>query len=145
METLGTMFAAHPPIGPFRVEVADGEHPISAGIEAFETIDELYLSHTKADLHVLFDTLYRGQTPGFTHSDWEEKRHPLVYLRPLGEGAVLYNALGHCRGHHDLAPLSDWWPSVERCSWDIEIYRELLRRGMTWAKQPAVNRMIGEE
>ena len=57
----------------------------------------------------------------------------MSYLRPLGDGAVLYNTLGHCRGHFDMAPITDYYPSVERCSWDEPLYHELLRRGIRWA------------
>ncbi|WP_137787327.1 ThuA domain-containing protein [Sphingomonas sp. 3P27F8] len=144
METLGSAFASHPPIEPFRIEIADATHPVSAGIEPFETTDELYLSRPRADLHVLLDTEFGGETPGFVDSTWARARHPVVYLRPLGDGAVLYNALGHCRGHYDLQPLSDWWPTVDRCSWELDVYYELLRRGLDWAKAPAIQRMKGE-
>lgn len=144
METLGSAFASHPPIEPFRIEVADGSHPISAGIESFETTDELYLSRPRAKLQVLLDTEFGGDTPGFVDAKWEKARHPVVYLRPLGEGAVLYNALGHCRGHYDLQPLSDWWPTIDRCSWELDVYYELLRRGLAWAKEPAIERMKGD-
>lgn len=144
METLGSAFASHPPIEPFLVEVADASHPVSQGIEPFETTDELYLSRPRAELHVLLDTEFGGETPGFVDSQWEKARHPVVYLRPLGQGAVLYNALGHCRGHYDLQPLADWWPSIDRCSWELDVYYTLLRRGLEWAKEPVLNRMKGE-
>ena len=39
---LGTQFKAHPPIGPFRVEVTDKTHPLTQGLEDFDVIDELY-------------------------------------------------------------------------------------------------------
>ena len=42
----------------------------------------------------------------------------MQYLRPLGDGAVLYNTLGHCRGHYDMVPLKDYYPTIERCSWE---------------------------
>ena len=48
-------------------------------------------------------------------------------------GAVLYNTLGHCRGHYDMAPLTDWYPAVERGAWTVPAYHELLRRGLRWA------------
>jgi hypothetical protein len=35
MEVLGTQFKAHPPIGPFRVEVVDKTHPLTQGLERF--------------------------------------------------------------------------------------------------------------
>src|SRR5690606_38840158 len=36
METLGSQFASHPPIGPFTVNVVAPEHPLVEGIEPFE-------------------------------------------------------------------------------------------------------------
>ena len=42
-ETLGSQFIAHPPIAPYRVEVAAPDHWLVAGIEPFDTDDELYL------------------------------------------------------------------------------------------------------
>jgi hypothetical protein len=134
--TLGSQFVAHPPIQPFRVELADPGHPLVAGIEPFETDDELYLSeyHDRARLVPLLATRFSGEAPGFVESDWRgADRHLVMYLRPLGRGAVLYNTLGHCRGHYDMRPVMDWYPRVERCSWERPAYYELLRRGIRWA------------
>jgi type 1 glutamine amidotransferase len=103
METLGSQFIAHPPIAPYRVEVADPEHELVRGIEAFESTDELYLSDYMAGLHVLLDTEFEGSAEGFVRDSWPRARHPVMYLRPLGQGAVLYLTLGHCRGHYDLS------------------------------------------
>lgn len=133
METLGSQFVSHPPIAPYRVEVADPMHELTRGIEPFETSDELYLSDIHADLHVLLDTVFEGEATGFVRDRWPHGRHPVMYLRPLGQGAVLYLTLGHCRGHYDLQPLMDYWPSVERCAWNLSVFYELLRRGLAWA------------
>ena len=134
MDTLGSQFLAHPPIRPFRVEVADPAHPLVEGVEPFETNDEIYLMETRDDLHVLLDTRFGGAAPEFVRDAWPEARHPVLYIRTLGAGAVLYNTLGHCRGHYDLQPLVDWWPSVDRCAWDLPVFMTLLRRGIAWAK-----------
>ena len=133
--TLGSQFVAHPPIQPYRVECAAPEHPLVAGIEPFDAEDELYLSamHDEAALEPLLVTHYSGQADGFVEADWAEAdRHLVSYLRPLGEGAVLYNTLGHCRGHWDMQPVMDYYPQVERCSWELPVYYELLRRGLRW-------------
>jgi uncharacterized protein len=53
---------------------------------------------------------------------------------PLGDGAVLYNTLGHCRGHYDMVPVVDYYPTIERCSWEHPAYYELLRRSLRWAR-----------
>jgi len=133
---LGSQFVAHPPIQPYRVEVCAPGHPLVAGIGAFETDDELYLCeyHDREQLVPLLDTPFRGSAAGFVESDWSQAdRHLVSYLRPFGGGAVLYNTLGHCRGHYDMRPVLDWYPRVERCSWERPQYRELLRRGIRWA------------
>jgi type 1 glutamine amidotransferase len=136
MRLLGSQFVAHPPIAPYTVEITDSEHPLVTGIEPFDTDDELYLMelHDADDLVALLHTHYRGNARGFAESDWSEAdRHLVSYLRPYGSGAVLYNTLGHCRGHYDMAPILDYYPSVERCSWEQPAYHEMLRRGVAWA------------
>jgi type 1 glutamine amidotransferase len=133
METLGTSFAAHPPIGEYRVELTAPDHPLCAGLRPFTVTDELYLSRARAEIEVLLHTTYRGETPNFTDSQWPEAAYPVLYLRKLGRGCVLYLTLGHCRGHYDLRPLSDWWPQIDRGSWATPVFYELLRRGIAWA------------
>jgi uncharacterized protein len=135
METLGSMFIAHPPIMPYRVTVADRAHPLLAGIEPFEATDELYLMKTYGDLHVLLETEYEGKAEGFVEESWPRARHPVFYLKNVGRGAVLYLTLGHCRGHYDMRPLMDWYPQLERGAWELPVFYELLRRGIAWAKQ----------
>jgi type 1 glutamine amidotransferase len=133
---LGSQFVAHPPIQPYRVNVCAREQALVAGIEPFDTDDELYLSeyHDREQLVPLLDTQYHGSAAGFVESDWSgESRHLVSYLRPLGRGAVLYNTLGHCRGHWDMRPVMDFYPRIERCSWERPEYYELLRRGIRWA------------
>ena len=136
METLGSMFIAHPPIGPYQVTVADPEHPLVMGIESFATTDELYLTKTYGDLHVLLDSEFEGEAVGFTKRNWQRARHPVFYLRQMGQGSVLYLTLGHCRGHYDMRPLTNWHPEIERGAWRLPVFYELLRRGIGWAKQP---------
>lgn len=135
METLGSQFASHPPIGPFKVDVVAPEHPLVQGIEAFEVNDEQYLMDMTAEVEVLLDTEFEGQTPGFVRDQWLAERHPVLYLRHFGQGAVLYLTLGHCRGHYDLRPLMDFWPQVDRGAWEHPTFYELLRRGLAWAHQ----------
>lgn len=131
--TLGSQFVAHPPIAPYRVEVTDPDHPLVAGIEAFETDDELYLSEFHAEVHTLLHTRFSGEARGFVESSWPGTEiRPVMYLRPLGRGEVLYLTLGHCRGHFDMRPQVEYWPTVDRGSWELDEYRTLLRRGIRW-------------
>lgn len=136
MAALGSMFIAHPPIAPYNVTVTDPTHPLVHGIAPFETTDELYLMETYAPLQVLLETRFEGQAPGFVDDQWPQSQHPVFYIKQHGKGAVLYLTLGHCRGHYDLQPLMDYWPTVDRCSWDLPVFHELLRRGIEWAKEP---------
>jgi uncharacterized protein len=136
--TLGSQFVAHPPIQPYMVEVTDPDHWLVAGVQPFQTDDELYLSEyaDRAALQPLLHTTWQGDARGFVEHDWTEgdARHLVMYLRPLGDGAVLYNTLGHCRGHYDMVPVLDYYPRVERCSWEKPEYSELLRRSLRWAR-----------
>lgn len=138
IDTLGSQFIAHPPIAPYTVVNANPDHWLVAGVDAFEATDELYLNEypDRATLTPLLETSYRGDARGFAESDWNdaEPDHLVMYLRPLGDGAVLYNTLGHCRGHYDMVPLKDYYPNVDRCAWDLPVFYELLRRSIRWAR-----------
>jgi hypothetical protein len=132
-ETLGSQFVAHPPIAPYEVQVTRPDHPLVFGLEAFETEDELYLSEMHGEIEVLLHTEFAGEAKGFTESSWfESRQHAVMYLHPVGAGEVLYLTLGHCRGHYDMMPVMDYWPTVDRGSWESETYRTLLRRGVRW-------------
>lgn len=137
-DTLGSQFVAHPPIQPYTVEVSDPTHWLVAGIESFDTDDELYLSEyaDRHSLQALLHTTWQGDAQGFVEADWTDRdpNHLVMYLRNLGQGSILYNTLGHCRGHYDMAPLLDYYPRIERCSWEKPAYYELLRRSLRWAR-----------
>lgn len=137
-DTLGSQFVAHPPIQPYSVEPTRPDHWLVAGIQPFEADDELYLSEyaDRASLQPLLHTTWSGDARGFVEHDWTNTnpQHLVMYLRELGEGAVLYNTLGHCRSHYDMVPVLDYYPRIERCSWDKPEYAELLRRSLRWAR-----------
>ena len=136
MEILGTQFKAHPPIGPFKVEVVNRDHELTSGIDDFEVVDELYLSNTTAPIDTLMQTRFTGEATGFIADQWEETVVPILYTRQIGAGMVSYNALGHCRGHYDLPGMVDFYPNPEKCAWNYPVYYELLRRGIGWAMRP---------
>jgi hypothetical protein len=135
MQTLGSRFLAHPPVGRYRVTVTDRSDPLVAGIDSFETEDELYLCEMTGAVRLLLETRFGGKTPGFTPEEWrDDEPRPVMYLHPVGTGEVLYLTLGHCRGPFDMRPLVAVYPRVERCSWELPVFHELLRRGIAWAK-----------
>jgi type 1 glutamine amidotransferase len=141
-DTLGSQFLSHPPIEPYVVRQSPGagDDPLVAGIDAFESRDELYLMEHHGDVIPLLETRWSGTTRGFADAEWPVDEPRLVlYRRPLGRGEVVYCTLGHCRSHWDMVhPPHNGarWPSVERGSWDVPEFIEILRRAIAWAKDP---------
>jgi hypothetical protein len=134
MQTLGSQFVAHPPIAPYRVEVTNPSHPLVAGIEPFDASDELYLSELHPPFETLLHTRWTGEAKGFAERDWSaDQPRPVMYLKRVGAGEVLYFTLGHARGRYDMRPLMDEYPTVERVSWPVPAFTELLRRSLSWA------------
>ena len=134
METLGSQFVAHPPIAPYRIEVTRPEHPLVSGIGTFEADDELYLSELHPPIETLLHARWTGTAPGFVEADWtRDEPRPVMYLKRHGDGEVLYLTLGHARGRYDMRPLMQEYPRVERGSWKIPAFMELLRRSIRWA------------
>jgi type 1 glutamine amidotransferase len=133
MKTLGTQFIAHPPIQPFTVKTADADHELVKGIGEFETDDELYLSRIHGDIHQLLYADFSGKATGFIEEDWlDTEKRPLYYINKVGSGEVVYLNLGHCRGHYDMQPMLDYYPIIEKGSWDKPQFYELLRRGIRY-------------
>ncbi|MEM7282970.1 MAG: ThuA domain-containing protein [Pseudomonadota bacterium] len=137
MTLLGSQFVAHPEKGPFQVHVTQPDHPLVEGIQSFEVEDELYLVETHGDMEVLLHSHFNGKAmKGFKEREFfSDEKRPIMYLKSEGRGQVLYLNLGHCRGHHDMRPLLNWYPEVERCSWDSPVFRELIDRGVGWLQE----------
>ncbi len=134
MSMLGSQFIAHPPVGEFAVHVSDPKHPLVDGIEPFTTVDELYLQEYHGEHKALLHCYFKGDVPDFEEHDWQSERpHLVFYLHPYAKGEVLYLTLGHCRGKYDMQPLMEEYPQIDRCSWELPVYYELLRRGIRWA------------
>lgn len=97
----------HDPRGRFLVRIMDEQHPVTRGIEDFETDDELYTCLTgEAPIHVLAEAT----------SAVDGKEHPMVFVRSYGGGRVFLTTLGHDR----VAFLSGAVP-------------QLIRQGCLWA------------
>lgn len=98
---------AHDPRGPFRVEITDAKHPVTAPLKGFETTDELY-------------TCLDGQTPihiiATARSKVDGKDYPMAFELTYGKGRVLHSVLGHDVQALDIAPV-----------------RDLYRRAAAWA------------
>ena len=113
---------AHDPRGPFRVDIVNREHPITKGLESFETEDELY-------------TCLAGDRPiqvlATAKSKVDGKDYPMAFCFEYGPSTMLGAALSlskggkgrvfHCVLGHDVKALAN--PPVA----------ELFRRGTAWA------------
>lgn len=76
----------HPPGLTFEVEIDDQDHEITRDVEPFEVDDEIYMSAWDPGIHVL------------ASATWSEKRHPMAWTQPYGQGRVFYTTLGHGSG-----------------------------------------------
>ncbi|WP_419195033.1 ThuA domain-containing protein [Novipirellula herctigrandis] len=108
-------FRGHDPYGEITVEITDVDHPITDGLAAFNTTDELY-------------TCLDGKTPievlATAKSVVDNKIYPIAFVLSYGKGRVFHTPLGH-----DVAALGN------------SDTAELLRRGTAWASNlniPAV-------
>jgi type 1 glutamine amidotransferase len=80
--------SGHGPRSVFKAEIANKEHPITAGLEDFDVDDELYAKlQGSGDINVLVTA----------DSDWSKKTEPLVFTLSYGKGRVVQNAFGHDR------------------------------------------------
>ena len=97
----------HDPYGAFRVNITDIDHPITQGMQSFETDDELY-------------TCLVGDRPvdvlATARSKVDGKDYPMAFAFNYGKGRVFHSPLGH-----DVKAISN--PMVA----------ELFRRGCAWA------------
>jgi uncharacterized protein len=120
-ELLGTKFIAHPTVRQFDVRAPKGvSHPLLADIGGFRTNDEIYLVERTTDIDVLLETTYVGPTTGVPAHWDDETPQPVLYIRRLGGGSIVYLTLGHASERRDIRPVvDDDVGAVERCSWEV--------------------------
>lgn len=130
-EILGSRFITHPPYMSYPVKVSRPDDPLMEGIDAtFEVDDELYLIEQRADFEVLLETRWGGDAMS---QSFPEAVRPLMYRRRIGDGGVLYLALGHCNRPFDK-PRPEMPDSPDRRGpWSMPVYQELVGRGIEWA------------
>jgi uncharacterized protein len=133
-DLLGTKFIAHPTIREFDVRAPEGvSDPLLGDIRSFRTNDEIYLVERTTDIDVLLETTYVGPTTGVPEHWDDERPQPVLYVRHLGRGSVLYLTLGHASGRRGMQPMADDFGAVERCSWEVPEFLEILERAFEWA------------
>lgn len=126
---LGSKFITHPPYRRYPVMISEPGEPLLKGIEPFEVDDELYVIEQHGDIEVLLQTEWGGEAGG---RQIEHGVRPLMYRHNVGEGGVLYLALGHCNRPFDT-PRPDSVQPDRRGPWEMPVYKELIRRGVAWA------------
>ena len=98
--------STHPPLMTFTVRVVDADNPCAAGVEDFETWDELYIQLNVSDrANVFLQAEFEG-------TDW-----PLGWTATYGKGRVFNTALGHSVESHNAG------------------FRRLLLNGVEWVTQ----------
>jgi type 1 glutamine amidotransferase len=107
-DLLGNRYLSHGPghhEGRHTIEIV-GEHPITAGLDDFELFDEYYeFEFADDDVQVLAQ---RHRADGVVI--------PVLYVRQVGDGRVVYLALGH-----------------DMRSWGEPPVRTLVTRALQWA------------
>jgi type 1 glutamine amidotransferase len=78
--------SSHDPFGPFRVEITGVKHPITAGLKAFDTVDELYFNQ-QGSLPIDPLATARSKVTG--------KDEPMAFAYTRGKGRVFQTLLGH--------------------------------------------------
>jgi type 1 glutamine amidotransferase len=127
---LGSRFIAHPPYMRYTVSVTAPGDGLLEGIAPFEVDDELYVIEYSDDIDVLLHAHWGGEA---RRQQFPAAIRPLMYRRRLGEGGVLYLALGHCNRPFDK-PRPDAPDSPDRRGpWALPVYQTLVRRGIEWA------------
>jgi type 1 glutamine amidotransferase len=97
----------HDPRGPFQVEITTQDHPVTRGMKAFESDDELYTC-LAGDRPITVLATAKSKVTG--------KDHPMAFVFDYGQGRVFHTPLGH-----DVKAFTMTGPA------------ELIRRGCAWA------------
>jgi type 1 glutamine amidotransferase len=121
---VGGQWVAHP--GGFidyKVNIVDGEDPITAGLSDFTVWTEQYYMHVDPSNEVLATTTFGGDQVVSPTAPYEcpwiaDCVMPVVWKRRWGEGRVFYSSLGHKPEDFDV-------PEV----------LEIAKRGMLWASR----------
>jgi type 1 glutamine amidotransferase len=128
---LGSKFITHPPYTHFPVSISRPGDALVDGISPFEVDDEIYvIDQQDNDIEVLLETRWGGEALGGRQI--EEGVRPLMYRRHVGNGGVLYLALGHANRAFDKARPDLPDQPDRRGPWELPVYKELIRRGIEW-------------
>lgn len=104
VELVGAQFLEHG-TGTFTAEITNSDHPVTQGLDEFETWDETYVHHMhNEDRTVLMERVT------------DEHTEPWTWVRTHGEGKVFYTAYGH-----------------DERTWSKPGFHELVKNGIVWS------------
>ncbi|MDX2248376.1 MAG: ThuA domain-containing protein [Bacteroidia bacterium] len=107
---VGGQFKSHD-TAVFTAEIINGEHPVTQGLQPFETWDETYIH----DKHNSDRTVLMERVEG-------DHREPWTWVRNVGKGRVFYTAYGH-----------------DERTWGNPGFHQLMQQGILWAVGERVN------
>jgi uncharacterized protein len=135
IQTIGGQFDSHG-VGTFKSRILMARHPVTQGLEDFETWDETYI-HRKInpDIEILMERI-EGD---IKESDSENKnkrypvdssvkdghREPYTWVREQGKGRVFYTAYGH-----------------DERTWQNPGFLKLLEKGIFWALGDSIREQV---
>ncbi|MCC6485412.1 MAG: ThuA domain-containing protein [Armatimonadetes bacterium] len=110
---VGGQWVAHPGnVIDYKVNITNGDDPITQGLSDFAMHSEQYYMHVDPSNEVLATTTFNG-----AHAAWIDGCvMPVVWKRKYGNGRVFYSSLGHVAA-----------------DFDVPEAREIQVRGMMWA------------
>ena len=93
----GAVYAGHPPIRPFRVNITNPDHPITQGVNSFVVTDEQhYVRYDADEKHVLARSMYEGDGPTYTDNfGTQSPSCQAAWAYDYGKGRVCFLAPGH--------------------------------------------------
>jgi type 1 glutamine amidotransferase len=117
--------ASHGKFHEFSVEPVDGNHPVTSGLKAWSTPDELYhgLTNPQNSPYKLLAQAMSSKESGGTG-----KNEPMALALSFGEGRILATPLGHVWVNSDSSK-----PSISNAG-----FKTLLVRGAEWAATGSV-------
>jgi putative membrane-bound dehydrogenase-like protein len=105
VELVGAQFEEHG-TGTFTANIINRDHPITEGLEEFETWDETYIhtKHNEENRTVLMER------------EGEDHTEPWTWVRTHGDGKVFYTAYGH-----------------DERTWSKPGFQELVKNAIVWS------------
>ena len=136
-DTLGSQFIAHPPIAPY---ASTTSHPTTGWSQASRpsrpptSCTSASTRTGRRSLPCCRRRIEEAHGVSSKRLDRHRSRPPRDVPPAAGGRRRAVQHAGHCRGHYDMVPAKPYYPNVDRCSWELPVFYELLRRSLRWAR-----------